>query len=188
MDIDKIEKEWRNEPMRYTGYYRGYPYVILRSIFMGQLNGYVGIPAPKRVNRNTYINGIEPLIRCHWGINFRANGRRRFNKSKRMHHSRLYKKLKPVGNCNLLWIGFDCAHGGDITPFTVDFDFCKDLTKKMYGEDSLEVKAVVRRNKIIGHRLAELTINSDRYRNFDYVEANCKSIIDQLIEIKGLGI
>jgi hypothetical protein len=54
------------------------------------------------------------------------------------------------------WLGFDCAHGGDLTPRDLEYDLPESLRK---------------------HR------SRDVYRDLDYVRAECAKLAKQLAEV-----
>ena len=113
----------------YTKDYSNHTFVVYQHPLSGHLNGYV------LLNPEDHIEDILD-IDCHGGITFEGN----------------LAEIMPVQAGN--WIGFDCAHYGDLTPFheerllAAGFDF---------GVSYDEV-----------------------WRDQKFIEDNCKQIIDQL--------
>ena len=113
----------------YSKEYSNHEFVVYQHQLSGHLNGYV------LLNPENHIEDIMN-IKCHGGITFEGN----------------LAEIIPVQAGN--WIGFDCAHYGDLAPFykeklaALGFDF---------GVSYEEI-----------------------WRDPDFVEENCKQIIDQL--------
>lgn len=113
----------------YAKEYSNHKFVVYQYSTIGHLNGYV------LLNPEETIEDILDIM-CHGGITFEGN----------------LAEIIPVQAGN--WIGFDCAHYGDMTPFA-------DEQLAAHGFDF-----GVSRDEI--------------WRDSDFVEANCKKIIDQL--------
>jgi hypothetical protein len=94
-----------------------------------------------------------PDLECHGGVTFYGED-----------HGA--KNLLPV-HCNDAWVGFDCAHSGD--------GHDRELTKKYFGKEIFSEEFFKSMEQL--RMWGEVT-----HRTFDYVEAECKSIIDQLFE------
>lgn len=181
------EKPWRDEQNRYMEYYNGYPIVILRQGFSGAYNGYVGLPTPKGVYRNSYMVGIEDMVCVHWNT-VRINGRRTRRKDfgkKANDHYRLPKKLFPVGNLNLIWFGFDTAHISDKSPFKYDPEFRLEFAKQIHGEDTKKYSEAVYLNKFTADMMTfmdfkEDIIYSGVYRDLEWMKTKCRELADQI--------
>ena len=113
----------------YAKEYSDHTFVIYQHPVSGHLNGYVLLNPEETV-------GDTMIIDCHGGITFEGN----------------LAEIIPVQAGN--WIGFDCAHYGDLTPFA-------DERLAAYGFD-------------FGVRYDEV------WRTPEFIEENCKRIIDQL--------
>lgn len=89
-----LVNEWETEPNRLEGEYKGYRWVILRNTSFLHLCGYVGLPA----GHDFYGKDYSDLgLSAHGGLTFASdNG-----------------GFLPDG---YWWIGFDCAHYGDLSP------------------------------------------------------------------------
>ena len=113
----------------YAKEYSNHTFVVYQHEISGHLNGYV------LLNKDDRVEDIMD-IKCHGGITFEGN----------------LAEIIQVQPGN--WIGFDCAHYGDLAPFykeklaALGFDF---------GVSYDEV-----------------------WRDQKFVEDNCKQIIDQL--------
>ena len=142
------------------GMYREYEYLIVLNK-SGHRCGYVAIPPDHPANNvgdrtNTYNKDTE-LDYCALDID--CHGGLTFGGK---HHG--MKDLLTT-KCEDNWIGFDCGHYYD------EHDF--ECVKKYYGQDSYEV--------IMKYRI---TCGDRTVRRYGYVEKECKSIIDQLIDNK----
>jgi len=76
------------------------------------------------------------------------------------------KDLLPI-SCDDLWVGFDAAHYGDLR--------CKDTAKKYFPDC---------------HEIENFATFDERYpghahRSYQYMEKECKSIVDQIIKQAG---
>ena len=113
----------------YTKEYSDHTFVVYQHPLSGHLNGYVLLNPEEAIDETM-------IIECHGGITFEGN----------------LAEIMPVQAGN--WIGFDCAHYGDLAPFykeklaALGFDF---------GVSYDEVR-----------------------RDQKFIEDNCKQIIDQL--------
>lgn len=100
-----LRELWHNEAI--TGELQGYPFAIVRTGH-GHLCGYVGLSG-----KSLKKFDAESDIDCHGGITYRQGGQQYFG-------------------LEGYFIGFDCAHLGDWTPFstegiykTIDFVLCE---------------------------------------------------------------
>lgn len=132
-------EKWNEFKVNYPkGFYikehKGYTFVVYQHQSSGHLNGYVELkPIDEEFLDRNQINNLD----CHGGITYQGT------------LDWIFKTPKST------YIGFDCAHWGDKTPF-VDA-----MLSGLFGTSSYEV-----------------------WRDEAYVEENCKSLIDQLIELK----
>lgn len=118
----------------YIKEYKGYTFVVYQHQSSGHLNGYVELKAIDEVFLDqNQINNLD----CHGGITYQGT------------LDWIFKT--PKSN----YIGFDCAHWGDKTPFA------DAMLPGLFGTSSYGV-----------------------WRDEVFVEENCKALIDQLIELK----
>lgn len=113
----------------YTKEYSNHTFVVYQHEISGHLNCYV------LLNPEDTIEDTMDIV-CHGGITFEGN----------------LAEIVPVQARN--WLGFDCAHYGDLTPFA-------DERLLAAGFD-------------FGRNYEEI------WRDPDFVESNCRRIIDQL--------
>ena len=119
--------EWENEPNRKEGKYKGMTYLVLRHPTSLHLCGYVRLPERSRLRKIGYD---DIRIDTHCGLTFAGN----------------------LSNEKGYWIGFDCAHSGDISPYMwKGYDYGTKVIFKDYT-----------------------------YKNIAYVEKWCRKMIDQL--------
>lgn len=78
------------------------------------------------------------------------------------------KDLLPAA-CEDLWLGFDAAHGGDLA--------CYETSRK-YFPDICSIESVKSLEKF-WKQFEELNA---KHRSYEYMENQCKSLIDQVIE------
>lgn len=145
------------------GTYKDHEYIIVLNT-NGHRCGYVAIPpehkysqAPEETRelcgRPYQHYDYDSLnIECHGGLTF-------------MSPSHDLKDLLDIP-CNDMWIGFDCGHCYD----AIDVD----ALRKYYGDKAIEEKESFIR-----------AMNSDHTQTikpYSYVEKECHSIIEQLIE------
>lgn len=90
------EKEWKNEPDRKELEVQGYPVVIIRHTNgAGHLCGYVGLPK----DHPCFGKGYDDIgVNVHGGLTYARN------------------HLDGRDDEDIWWVGFDCAHAGDIMP------------------------------------------------------------------------
>lgn len=113
----------------YTKEYSNHTFVVYQHPIGGHLNGYVLLNHEDRIE-----NSLD--IECHGGITFEGN----------------LAEIIPVQPGN--WIGFDCTHYGDMSPFL---------------------------NEQLAARGYDFAVSYEEvWRDQKFVEDNCKQIIDQL--------
>jgi hypothetical protein len=120
-----------DEPSYETFEYKGYKCMIHRVDHLGTLCGYVGVPA----DHPLYLQSGEDL-EVHGGITF----------------SNWWEEEKD----GLWYLGFDCAHYGDIIPFV-------ELV------DPLGLRAIRERYD-----------DGSTYKDIHYVRTQCKRLVEQL--------
>ena len=118
----------------YLKEYKGYTFVVYQHQSIGHLNGYVELkPIDEELLDQNQINSLD----CHGGITYQGT----------------LDWIFPTSTD--FYIGFDCAHWGDKTPFA------DAMLPGLFAASSDEV-----------------------WRDESFVEENCKSLIDQIIELK----
>lgn len=178
--INKILSIVRNEGNYKIFVYKNYNCVILRNPMMGHLCGYVCLPVIHKLFEND--DEIENIINCHGGITYTSN----------LLPTSAQKCLLPDFNFlnslkNTYWIGFDCGHYGDYMPFmNIKIqDFIQ--TKALKNDDELNTFNCITKPDIDELILIDfedsLTLSTGKYRTIEYVSNECKSIVNQLIEI-----
>jgi hypothetical protein len=127
---------------------------IISFTSLGHRCGYVAIPDD--------VEGSYEDLHCHGGITFEGND-----------HG--FKALldKP---CADLWIGFDAAHSDDLGSFDTALKYFGHLPEAKRGIETL--KSITED----GYRcLQDLGCT---HRTYEYMEDQCKYLIDQIIERK----
>lgn len=73
------------------------------------------------------------------------------------------------------WLGFDAAHGGDIIP-----------CMKQICETDTDLKAIKEKCEKLRKQygIEKYTIAAEQYRTTDFMIFECKSLVDQILEIK----
>lgn len=102
--IKLSERKWEYEQDLFVGKHRGYKYIIKRMDNLGHLCGYV------RLTKNDELFGVniydnEIPLQVHGGITYGSPG----------------NTLDYSSDKRYFYIGFDTAHGGDVSPYMVDF-------------------------------------------------------------------
>ena len=115
----------------YEKEYKDYNYIVFQHPSSGHLNGYIEL---KEDDYNIDVESIE----VHGGITYKGS---------------------LFGNNEKTYVGFDCAHGGDLLPFSEE------------------------RMKLINPSFYFFN-EEDVWRTPEFVEKNCKNYIDELIEMK----
>lgn len=133
------------------GLYKNYEYLITFT-HMGSRCGYVAIPEGQSIDTDK--------INCHGGITFESSN----------HNA---KDLLPI-KCNDLWIGFDCAHVGDMR--------CNETARKYFthNEKGLEIINLMDNLYVEVHELEQKNPMCT-HKSFHYVEEECKNIIDHIL-------
>lgn len=148
------------------GTYKEYEYLVVLNS-NGHRCGYVALPPTHKYSETPMemrsFFGNKP--REHWdynGLDIECHGGLTFMSPK---HG--LKELLPIA-CNDMWIGFDCGHYDD----KCDVDaFCK-----YFGDKEAIKKKSFFEAMDYGRGFKSI-------KDFDYVEKECHSIIDQLIQM-----
>lgn len=144
--IDDAIAKAKSEPDEEIFMYEGYKCLIKRNPFMGFLCGYVGLKPDHKYYRVHY-DKID--IDCHGGLTF--------------------SDTWGDQNDELWYIGFNCGHGRDLTPFMT-----RHSHWYKYKIDGEEREAY----NDIDERLVEY----QTYKDINYVRNECKRIVNQLEE------
>jgi hypothetical protein len=155
------------------GQYKGYDYLITFNNY-GFRCGYVAIPNGHPINN---YDGKYPDFDVHWGITFFGEN----------HISEVIFGEKV---CNDKWLGFDCGHAGDFLDNETAKKYFSDNEKVLKGiEFTIKIlKEFEEKMELVNPGYKEY-INSDdnklRYeiRTKEYVEEQCKNLIEQLINL-----
>ena len=119
---------------------------------MGHRCGYVGVPVGHELYGVDYDEAYDKLDDgVHGGLTY-AGGSSDY----------------PIES-NLWWLGFDCAHYGDGKDL--------ELAKEYFKEDENLVKQI---NMTIEIKGRYPTFDSESVRSQQYVENECKSLVDQI--------
>lgn len=133
------------------GEYKGYEYIVTFNR-MGFRCGYVAISTDHPLyDKNS--EEIEGKVSCHGGATF-------FDK-----HS-IVERVLGNHHCEDKWLGFDAGH-------------CYDLYDKEAAEKYFELRDLEREHM---DRMADIFKREETasIRNLEYMESECRSIIDQL--------
>jgi len=164
LPLDSDGKPW--VAVEGGGKYKDYEYLIVLNQ-SGHRCGYVAIPSGHKydltpleerefMGRKREHYDYDSLdINCHGGLTF-------------MERNHSLKKLLSTP-CNDFWIGFDCGHcwdHSDVEAFT-----------KYFGEEEAKEKKTF----FDAMNLQDFE-ETGSVKTYQYVEAQCQSIIDQLIE------
>jgi hypothetical protein len=137
------------------GIYKNHEFLIVFTD-SGHRCGYVAINQEQKtiLDKQNEDNSsyFLPDIDCHGGITFYEEG-----------HAA--KDLLPVP-CNDTWLGFDAAHGHDMScPYTAEKYFGETEFVKFKKENQWHYEGAV-------------------HRSYEYMEQECKKIIDQLNSLR----
>jgi hypothetical protein len=139
------------------GNYKDYEYLIVFTVH-GHRCGYVALKEKESNKFEKESKGEDyyyPDINCHGGVTFYSNA----------HPA---KELLPIPS-NDFWIGFDAAHCDDIG--------CFETARKYFGNESLY-------DSIEKCYEGLRAFDNITHKTYDYMEQECKGIIDQLIQIQ----
>lgn len=112
LTVDKSlwpQGEWHNEPdkIQWTDFETGLPCLIVRGP-TGALCGYVGVPATHSLYGKS-TDCCEVIV--HGGLTFASICQHGIDESIGVCHV-----PGPGESDNVFWLGFDCAHAGDVCP------------------------------------------------------------------------
>lgn len=164
----KGDKEFIQVPFNHKGYnrgtvietggkYKGYDWLVVFQS-MGFRCGYVAIPSDHPMNESN--KSCPDNIEVHGGVTF-------FDEN---HLSKAFFGNKA---CTDKWIGFDAGHSWDILDMKSALKYFPDLSKE-------EIKHIIFMNSC----RSEITNFDSNLRDKQYMEDQCKYMIDQLIEME----
>ena len=139
------------------GIYKDYEFLITFT-YLGHRCGYVAIPPTHYLYNEDSMNGLYSDFDVHGGITHDEK------------HSIVEKILGH--QCDDKWLGFDCGHAGD----GADIDL---LIKVFPNNERVKRWIEIKNNIKIECPFLE---NEEEIRSNEYVEQNCKHLIDQIIE------
>jgi hypothetical protein len=144
---------WKAEPdkKQWTDEATGLPCLIVRNL-SGALCGYVGVP-PEHPAFKKHYNDLEGEFLCHGGLTFSSHCAGEREDGDGICH------IAGEGEPEPWWLGFDCAHGGDLYP-----SFGASDAERMFGRLLLE-------GSDVGHGI---------YRDIAYVTNQCTNLARQL--------
>lgn len=173
MNDTKIDKSmwgegpWQHELDEEFFEYEGYPCLIYRHTMLGCLNGYVGVGK----GHPLFLKDEYETLDVHGGITF-AGLMSGFPILDRKYH-------------NFFWLGFDCAHLGDLVP---DINTTKQLFKT--GKLKLEEIKYPEEDKILLTKMfngEDIFSRKDEYRDIEFVRNEVKKLAKQLKDIENKG-
>ncbi len=136
------------------GTYKGYEYLITFT-GCGYRCGYVAVPT----NHPTHSSDEScPEFEVHGGITFFAEAR--------------FEEFTGGHLCGDKWLGFDAMHGGDVE--------CLDTIKKYFGEND-HIIFTKTYDTLIGEMISIGNKRKPIHRTYEYMESECKDLIEQLI-------
>lgn len=102
--IELSERKWEYEQDLFVGRHRGYEYIVKRMDNLGHLSGYVRLTESDELFGTDLVDD-DINLRVHGGITYTSFG----------------NPMNYSSNSKYFYIGFDTAHGGDVSPYMVDF-------------------------------------------------------------------
>jgi hypothetical protein len=137
---------WDTEPDRVEFKTQvGLPAIVLRSRY-GNLCGYVGVTKEHPFYNRHYD---DPAVQVHGGLTYAAHCKPEFG---------ICHVPESGEDPDVYWFGFDCAHGGDLSP----------------GMDAL-LPADLKSSNCPSMRMFET------YRSVEYVKGECEDLARQLV-------
>jgi hypothetical protein len=140
------------------GNYKGYDYLITFT-GLGFRCGYVALPSSHPIN-NDYQECGYPDFEVHGGITF-------------FDENHLSEKFFGEDACHDKWLGFDCGHGYDLNDW--------ETAKKYFADNTKIYEFTANFNKITENFKKIEEYDDIKIRTKEYVIAECKSLIEQLI-------
>lgn len=99
-----MDRPWINEPDRVEWRHAGFVCLIVRSVSTGALCGYVGVPPGHPLYERPEEAGA--VVSVHGGLTYGAHCQ-----------GPICHVPQEGESAEVFWLGFDCAHAGDLMPF-----------------------------------------------------------------------
>lgn len=148
--FDKADGPWRTEFDRVVWTHKGVPCLVLRHPTMGHLCGYVGVPPGHPWHGDPFDDWSDDAPNkqpdCHGGVTYGGE-----------------RPPRGEGPGQHWWVGFDCAHSGDLSPFNRGF-FDKDVKGPLFVDD-------------------QASWPTDTYKTVTYVERWVERLAEQAVEV-----
>jgi len=153
---------WQDEPdkIQFVDEATGLDCLIVRS-HLGALCGYVGVAEGHPLFGVEYGDGPDDQLDVHGGITY-SDACQVGPEAESVCHI-----PAPGQPDHLWWFGFDCAHLGDLCP----------------AHQRRRDPIVVARGIALGEAAPPAEMFVDRYRDVDYVRAQCASLARQLADL-----
>lgn len=137
---------WQNEPdkVQFVDEETGLPCLIVRNQ-LGALCGYVGVDSSHAAFERNYD---EVDVNVHGGLTFSD-----FCSPGNDEHG-ICHIVEDGENDRVWWLGFDCAHGGDIVPSCFEYPILSSFEGK-YGETYKDIAYVKAEIKNLAKQLKE---------------------------------
>lgn len=153
------DRPWADEPDRVDFQHKGLPCRIIRANPMGHLCGYVQIPETHPGYGAHYDDPIWTEVSAHGGLTF--SGR---------HEDGGF------------WIGFDCAHSGDLSPMWIDDPRYAGIGAEVEAESMARYESYgVEAADMYRSALAAMT--PEVYRTIEYVRSECIDLAEQVLSL-----
>jgi hypothetical protein len=114
MTEERIDKStwgggpWQTEPDRLEWRHAGFPCLMVRNDHMGHWCGYVGVPPGHPLHGKGYSEAeVYEAVSVHGGLTYARDCQ------ENSHICHVAQSGEPE---HVWWFGFDCAHGGDLSP------------------------------------------------------------------------
>jgi len=145
-----VPGEWQNEPdkIQWQDEATGLPCLLVRNAHFGNLCGYVGVPKTHPMYGETDHDDLS----VHGGITFSST----CDKGALDEAHGICHLPDPGEPDDVWWLGFDCAHAGDVTAIS-----------EIYMEKELR-------------SMSDSLRGYGTYRNVEYVKAECARLAQQL--------
>jgi hypothetical protein len=145
---------WKGEPDREEFRVHGFPCLLVRHDELGHWCGYVAVPPGHPWHGRNYDH-VRPYPEVHGGLTYSsACG------------GHICHKPAPGESDDVWWLGFDCAHAGDTSPYSDEI--IRPLMKSWHDEHPQFDRDAYRAYKGIGYIRAETTRLADQARAAGY--------------------
>jgi hypothetical protein len=163
-EFEKLKiKPWEYEPDEYKFWYKNFPCELLRGP-VGQLNGYIGVPVSKKMEK--FGDKLNILYECNY---------KNFNTYVHVHGGLTYSKYKN----GYLYLGFDTGHGGmDYLPLYSRLIKTMTMTHKNFDNTYLAGKSTYKTFRYVYEECTELVDQIYILLDFDEVEKYCQNLDD----------